>query len=32
VSLAPGVIDTEMQQHLRAGDPAVFRNWPTSSA
>jgi len=24
VSLAPGVIDTEMQQHLRAGDPAVF--------
>ena len=24
VSLAPGVIDTEMQQHLRAGDSAVF--------
>ena len=24
VSLAPGVIDTEMQQHLRAGDPALF--------
>jgi benzil reductase ((S)-benzoin forming) len=24
VSLAPGVIDTEMQVHLRAGDPAGF--------
>jgi NAD(P)-dependent dehydrogenase (short-subunit alcohol dehydrogenase family) len=24
VSLAPGVIDTEMQMHLRAADPAVF--------
>lgn len=24
VSLAPGVIDTEMQGHLRAGDPAGF--------
>ena len=24
VSLAPGVIDTNMQMHLRAGDPAGF--------
>ena len=24
VSLAPGVIDTDMQMHLRAGDPAAF--------
>ena len=24
VSLAPGVIDTDMQTHLRAGDPAAF--------
>jgi NAD(P)-dependent dehydrogenase (short-subunit alcohol dehydrogenase family) len=24
VSLAPGVIDTDMQVHLRAGDPAAF--------
>jgi len=24
VSLAPGVIDTDMQAHLRAGDPATF--------
>jgi NAD(P)-dependent dehydrogenase (short-subunit alcohol dehydrogenase family) len=24
VSLAPGVIDTDMQVHLRAGDPAGF--------
>lgn len=24
VSLAPGVIDTDMQSHLRAGDPAQF--------
>jgi len=24
VSLAPGVIDTDMQEHLRAGDPAGF--------
>ncbi|MBA4261350.1 MAG: short-chain dehydrogenase [Comamonadaceae bacterium] len=24
VSLAPGVIDTDMQEHLRAGDPAAF--------
>jgi NAD(P)-dependent dehydrogenase (short-subunit alcohol dehydrogenase family) len=24
VSLAPGVIDTDMQAHLRAGDPVAF--------
>ena len=28
VSLAPGVIDTDMQEQLRAGDPAAFPDLP----
>ncbi|MCU7369683.1 SDR family NAD(P)-dependent oxidoreductase [Paucibacter sp. O1-1] len=32
VSLAPGIIDTEMQSQLRAGDPAAFPDQPRFAA
>lgn len=32
VSLAPGIIDTEMQGQLRAGDPAAFPDQPRFAA
>jgi len=32
VSLAPGIIDTDMQARLRSGDPALFPNQPRFAA